>query len=283
MPNLLCESKTSITSSKRKSVFLREWWLIKVDGESQLGVGGFVNRETLRTRGMQLLGSASTGKMHNSIEDGIQVYGSAAIAKRHDNNTLEAVDGVIIMISGCINKSRTLSHGFSPEVCDGFLSGFPCNWEDYASKSFHDECSNTTNESLPVSFDDLPVTRVRDLLMPQTESRAAMSIIFRDILKHTENIIHQNVPSTEKNSLETEIDHKQDDVASLSNDLNSTKKITEEGSKIPADSHLESCTETEDGGFMSGKVCKKKKTKEKRLKELPRRYQLRSMRKRKRT
>ncbi|XP_076957053.1 kinetochore-associated protein KNL-2 homolog [Bidens hawaiensis] len=278
MPNLLCESKTPITSSKRKSVFLREWWLIKVDAESQLGVGGFVNRETLRTRGMRLLGSASTGKSqsHSNVEDGIQVYGSAAIAKRHDNNTLEAVDGVIILISGCINKSRTLSHGFSPEVCDGFLSGFPCNWEDYASKSFHDKCSNTTNQSLPVSFDDLPITRVRDLLMSQTESRAAMSIIFRDILKHTENIIHQNVPSTEKNSVETEIDDKQDDVVSLSNDLNSTKKITEEGSKIPADSH-------EDGGFMSGKVCKKKKTKEKRLKELPRRYQLRSMRKRKRT
>ncbi|XP_076956705.1 uncharacterized protein LOC143631983 [Bidens hawaiensis] len=264
MQSLLSESKTPITSSKRKSVFLREWWLIKADGESQLAVGGFVNRETLQTRGMRLLGSASTGKRHNNIEDGIQVYGSAAIAKRHDNNTLEAVDGVIIMISGCINKSRTLSHGFSPEVCDGFLSGFLCNWEDYASKSFHDKCPNTTNQSLSVSFDDLPITRVRDLLMSETESRAAMSIVFADILKHTEISLHQSVPSTEKNPIETEIDQKQDAV-SLSNDLKSTKKITE------------------DAGFMSGEMRRKKKTKEKQLKELPRRYQLRSMRKRKRT
>ncbi|KAI3822281.1 hypothetical protein L1987_09870 [Smallanthus sonchifolius] len=281
MTNLASESKTPISSSRRKSVFLREWWLIKVEKESKLGVGGFVNRETLGTRGMRFLGSASTGKNINTIDGGIQVYGSAAIAKRHDNNTLEAVDGIIIRINGCINKSRTLSYGFSPEVCDGFLSGFPFTWEDYASKPSHDKCANTTKQSLPVSFDDLPVTRVRDLLMSESDSRALASIIFRDILKHTEKYLDQSVSSIKKdckNSTETEIDHKQEDDISLSNP---TRKITEEDYKIPVDLHMENSKETEDDGCMLDEI--NKNTEEKQLKELPRRYLLRSAQKRKRS
>lgn len=67
---------------------------------------------------MRLLGSASTGKRPdtNANEDEIQVYGSAAIAKRHDSTTLEAVDGIVIRITGFIDKLRTMSQGFSPEV-----------------------------------------------------------------------------------------------------------------------------------------------------------------------
>ncbi|XP_024986337.1 uncharacterized protein LOC112521607 isoform X2 [Cynara cardunculus var. scolymus] len=118
MPKLSTASKTPISSSNRKSVFLREWWLIEVERDSKLGIGGFVNRETLGSRGMRLLGSASVGKRYNlnAPENGIQVFASAAIAKRLDNNTLEAVDGITITISGCINRSRTLSYGFSAEV-----------------------------------------------------------------------------------------------------------------------------------------------------------------------
>ncbi|KAI3687592.1 hypothetical protein L1987_81292 [Smallanthus sonchifolius] len=208
-------------------------------------------RRTLGTRGVRFLGSASTGKNINTIDGGIQVYVSAAIAKRHDNNTLEAVDGIIIRISGCINKSRTLSYGFSPEVCDGFLSGFPYTWEDYASKPSHDKCANTAKQSLPVSFDDLPVTRVRDLLMSESDPRALAK---------------------------TGLDHKQEDDISLSNP---TRKVTEEDYKIPVDIHMENSKETEDGGCVLDKI--NKKTEEKQLKELPRRYLLRSAQKRKRS
>ncbi|KAJ0715045.1 putative transcription regulator Others family [Helianthus annuus] len=232
---------------------------------------------------MRLFGSPSTNKRQNVniIDDGVQVYGSAAIAKRHDNNTLESVDGIIIRISGCINKSRTLSYGFSPEVCDSFLSGFPCSWEDYASKSSHDKCDDdTTKQSLPASFDDLRVTHVRHLLMSGTDSRTLNSIIFGDIMKHTEKILNQSVPSVEKistNSIETEADHNEDDV-SLSN---LTQKITEEDSKIAVDSHMIKSEEIEDGGFMSDEILNI--TFEKQSRILLRRYPLRSRRNRENT
>ncbi|MFS8003959.1 putative transcription regulator Others family [Helianthus anomalus] len=285
MPNLFSESKTPISSSsKRKSVFLHGWWLIKLESQSKLGVGGFLNRETFETRGMRLFGSPSTGKRPNinTIDDGVQVYGSAAIVKRRDNYTLEAEDGIIISISGYIIKSRTLSYGFSSEVCDSFLSGFPCSWEDYAFKSFHDKCDDdTTKQSLPASFDDLPVTHVRHLLMSGTDSRALTSIIFRDIMKHTEKILNQSVPSVEKistNSIEeTEVDHNQDDI-SLSN---STQKITEEDINIAVDSHMKKSEETEDDGVLSDAI--RKITQVKQLKVLPREYPLRSRQKGKKT
>ncbi|KAL8244957.1 hypothetical protein R6Q59_011215 [Mikania micrantha] len=266
MQNLPGGSKTPITSSKCKSVFLREWWLIKVDKESKIGVGGFANKESLGTRGMRLLGSAATGKRYDvsTLEDGIQVFSSAAIAKRHDSNTLEAEDGIIIMISGCINKSRTLSHGFSTKVSNCFLSGFPYNWKDYATKYSHEKCANTENQSLPVSFDDLPVTRVRDLLISESRSRELTSIIFRDILKHTEKILDQSVSSIKKvckSSTETEVDLNQDNVS-----LNPTQEMIEEDDKIPVD-------------LQSGNS---EETLEKQSVELSRKHTLRSTKKAKR-
>ncbi|XP_024986333.1 uncharacterized protein LOC112521607 isoform X1 [Cynara cardunculus var. scolymus] len=254
MPKLSTASKTPISSSNRKSVFLREWWLIEVERDSKLGIGGFVNRETLGSRGMRLLGSASVGKRYNlnAPENGIQVFASAAIAKRLDNNTLEAVDGITITISGCINRSRTLSYGFSAEVCDRFLSGFPCNWEEYAAKSYRDKCANTTKRSLPMSFDDLPVTRVRDILLStngESESCAFTSIILRDILKQCSgHSLNQNGSSVDS-VIETEFDHKQHDGLSL---LNPTQKIIKDAHKIhkfPVDLHdrdMKSSKEIED-------------------------------------
>ncbi|KAI3735236.1 hypothetical protein L6452_14728 [Arctium lappa] len=253
MPNLSSASRTPISSSKRKLVFLREWWLIEVEGDSKLGIGGFVNRETLGSRGMRLLGSASVGKRYNldAPENGIQVFASAVIAKRLDNNTLEAEDGIIITISGCINRSRTLSYGFSAEVCDRFLSGFPCNWEEYAAKSSHGKCTNTTERSLPTKFDDLPVTRVRDMLMStngESEARAFTSIILRDIMKQCSgDSLNQNASSIDPIT-ETEVDHKQHGVSLL----NPTQKIIEEAHKIHTflvdlhDKDMESSKETED-------------------------------------
>lgn len=249
----MSSNKTPI-SSNRKSVVLHEWWLIKVHGASKLGVGGFTNREERRTlgpQGMRLFGSASTGKRYNlkTNENGIQVLGSAEISKRLDYNILEAQDGIIITIIGCINRSRTLSNGFSPEVCNHFTSGFPYNWEEYDAKSFNKKWYNTAKRSFPVSFDDLPVTRVCDLLMSSTEeseSCALTSIIVRDILKQCseESYDHgASVDSHEKVSTmitETELYQKQSTVSSL----NSTSKIIREAPEI------QSC-QVEDGGFMS--------------------------------
>lgn len=143
-----------------------------------------------------------------------------------------------------------------------------------------DKCDNTTKQSLHVSFDDLPVSRVRDLLMSESESRALTSIIVSDILKHTENFLDQSVSPNKlsKNFTETEVDHKQDEVVSVYLS-NPTQKIIEEY-KIPVDSHLENSKETED-------ACKLDEindiTQEKQSKKYSRRYPLRSTRKRKGT
>lgn len=262
MPNLSTECQTPTCSSNCKSVFLREWWLIKVGSETKLGVGGYANRETLGSRGMRLLRSASAaGNKYNinSLENGIQHFCSAPISKRLDNNTLQAVDGIIITISGCINKCRTLSYGFSPEVCGHFLFGFPCTWEDYASASAskvsHEKCGR-------VSLDNLPVTRVRDLLMSTTgesESRALTSIIIKDILKqcNQEESLNQSassLDSDEKASVNSTDDHNEQDGVS------STHKITENTRSFPVglnEKDTKKSKETEDdddddgGGFIS--------------------------------
>ncbi|XP_071733229.1 kinetochore-associated protein KNL-2 homolog [Rutidosis leptorrhynchoides] len=102
MENVSSASKTPNSSSNRKSVFLKEWWLIKPDKkESKLGVGGYTNKET---RGMRLLGSASSCKRNKNENEFQLVFESAPIARRLDNNTLEAVDGIIITIGDSLHK-----------------------------------------------------------------------------------------------------------------------------------------------------------------------------------
>ncbi|PIN21513.1 hypothetical protein CDL12_05783 [Handroanthus impetiginosus] len=107
---------TAICTSLLKQVFLHDWWLIKADPDSQgrrLGVGGF----------------ASKGNQ------GIRIFLSSPIVKRHDAVTLTTVDGITIMVYGHLNRSRTLESGFSNEVCDQFVIGFPYNWEEFAALS----------------------------------------------------------------------------------------------------------------------------------------------------
>ncbi|PSS35701.1 Protein EMBRYO DEFECTIVE like [Actinidia chinensis var. chinensis] len=150
---------TSICSSFLKSVFLHDWWLIRADTDSEgrrLGVGGFASRE----------------------RQGIRSFRSATIAKRHDTVTLETADGITITIIGFINRSLTLENGFPSEVCNHFIFGFPYNWEKYSTRCFGEQSVNKASPSKissfsddgtdsfsPVLLDDLPVTRVRDLLM----------------------------------------------------------------------------------------------------------------------
>ncbi|KAK2971026.1 hypothetical protein RJ640_025800 [Escallonia rubra] len=167
-----------------RTVWLHDWWLIKAELDSegrQLGVGGFASSEKL----------------------GIRVFGSAAIAKRHDPVTLETVDGITIKISGFINRSHAQQNGFPSAISYHFRLGFPYNWEEYAAQFFGEELANRAvpsifpsldglnlssdsgmNKSFPASLDDLPVTRVRDLLMfghGNSEDGAIIRSIFNSI------------------------------------------------------------------------------------------------------
>ncbi|KAI3723707.1 hypothetical protein L2E82_35464 [Cichorium intybus] len=176
---------------------------------------------------MRLLGSASFGKkcnLNTENQKEMQVFYSAAISKRVDNNTLETIDGYTVTILGCIHRSRTLSYGFPHEVCDHFLSGFPSKWKDYASQSPHEKCER----SLPLSLDDLSVTRAVDILMStarESEACAFTSIIVKDILKQcSKDSFNQSVSS------ETNLGHKQD---------GNFSKINEEINSFPVDLHKE--------------------------------------------
>ncbi|GKE62067.1 hypothetical protein Tco_1512434 [Tanacetum coccineum] len=153
------------------------------------------------------------------------------------------------MLRSCFLNCSQVSYMSFKQVCNRFTSGFPYNWEEYDAKSVDKKCDDTAKRSFPVSFDDLPVTRVRDLLLSSTEeseSRALTSIIVRDILKHCSE--ESYTQSTSLDSLEkvssmiseTELDQKQSTVFSL----NSTSKIIREAPEI------QSC-QVEDGGFMS--------------------------------
>ncbi|KAK6920948.1 SANT associated [Dillenia turbinata] len=148
-------------SSFLKSVYLNDWWLIKVPDDStsgKLGVGGFA-----------------------SSEQGPRAFFSAAITKRHSISLVETADGINIELHGFMNKSRSHENGFPPKVCQQFFSGFPLDWENYAAQHSvggptvsrssedtydeHDMSSDSTaNCALPYS-DDLRVTTIRDLML----------------------------------------------------------------------------------------------------------------------
>ncbi|KAG8384503.1 hypothetical protein BUALT_Bualt04G0124700 [Buddleja alternifolia] len=114
----------AICSSFLKQVFLHDWWLIRADSDDsdggRLGIGGFTSKEN----------------------QGIRSFLSAPIVKRHDAVTLKTFDGITIMVHGHLNRSRTLENGFSHEVCDDFVIGFPYYWEEFAVLSVEEELAH---------------------------------------------------------------------------------------------------------------------------------------------
>ncbi|KAK4373689.1 hypothetical protein RND71_009073 [Anisodus tanguticus] len=129
-----------------------------------------------------------------------RVFHSAAIAKRHDTVTFVTVDGITILVSGFINRCRTLQNGFSAEVCNQFLLGFPYNWEESAALSFGestnedaafgisdfsesvDGSADRASSSFSMSIDHLPANVLRDLLLSSDpEGRKLRKSIFSEI------------------------------------------------------------------------------------------------------
>lgn len=103
---------TKLSSLPVKSVQLHKWWLVPADGKG-LAVAGFASRE-------------------RSI--GFRTFNSAAIVVRHDNTTLGTADGITVIITSSISRSRTHLNGFPLEVCNHFECGFPSYWEEYANQ-----------------------------------------------------------------------------------------------------------------------------------------------------
>ncbi|KAK4393381.1 hypothetical protein Sango_1808900 [Sesamum angolense] len=124
--------RAAICSSFLKQVLLHDWWLIKADASSdgkRLGVGFHFQRVKFSLLFL----------FRVCRSQGIRSFSSAPIVQRHDAVTLKTVDGMTIMIHGQINRSRTLENGFSQEVCDDFVIGFPYYWEEFTALSADEE------------------------------------------------------------------------------------------------------------------------------------------------
>ncbi|KAM0043560.1 putative transcription regulator Others family [Helianthus debilis subsp. tardiflorus] len=101
----------------QKTVTLLDWWLTKPQTNDHyqtltLGVAGFTSQQNRPAR----------------------CFSSAPILKIFDLFELETVDGVCVILQGFINKHRTLENGFSPQVFDHFIIGFPPYWKEYCPK-----------------------------------------------------------------------------------------------------------------------------------------------------
>ncbi|KAL0822938.1 hypothetical protein Bca101_046615 [Brassica carinata] len=101
----------------QKTVVLRDWWLIKCpiefDGK-RFGVAGTQIAET----------------------GAVRVFTSSPIVKAFDVFTLEASDGVCIVLRGFLNKQRLVQSGFLPQICSEFILGFSPCWESKCNLSF---------------------------------------------------------------------------------------------------------------------------------------------------
>ncbi|KAH7415674.1 hypothetical protein KP509_14G056500 [Ceratopteris richardii] len=103
----LCTIGYETCSVQSNQVTLYSWYLIKCEGASDsvgVSVGGFLG----------------TG--------GIEKFESASIVQRMEKCILMAQDGVKIRLAGLINGSTSVANGFSQNLVESFLSGFPYTW-----------------------------------------------------------------------------------------------------------------------------------------------------------
>ncbi|KAF0893565.1 hypothetical protein E2562_027294 [Oryza meyeriana var. granulata] len=101
---------------------LFDWWLERVEGDDRkVRVAGHTERNR-RTH----------------------VFTSAPIVKRHEACFLEAEDSSIVLIDGPLDLPQMEANGYSLEVCEKFMIGFPYFWESYNLGS-QTSCSNTSN------------------------------------------------------------------------------------------------------------------------------------------
>ncbi|BFG15684.1 hypothetical protein CerSpe_019580 [Prunus speciosa] len=231
-------STTAIISASVKSVLLHDWWLVKAKGKG-LAVGGLSSRDGL----------------------GVRVFSSAEISKRHTATVLETADGIMVTVTGFLDRSRTHQNGFPPELYNHFLLGFPFNWEEYAavdlgedstdigaslrksaSQKFNMPSRNNESNSLPFSLDDLSATKGRDILMlsyGDSDYHSLVKNIFSDILgtskdnafEHTGSSINLNaenscpVENVDSGTTKTPTKHKKVIVQDGKNMITETSRV----------------------------------------------------------
>ncbi|CAI9289735.1 unnamed protein product [Lactuca saligna] len=127
------DNSPSSRSHFKKSVSLRDWWLTKPQSDD--------DRNTIGVSGL-----TSTSQLNRAE----RCFSSAPIVKAYDFFELETVDGVCVILQGYINKEKTLGSGFSSEVFDHFVIGFPSYWEEFSTscpqRGSSDECVSKEHE-----------------------------------------------------------------------------------------------------------------------------------------
>ncbi|KAK7824430.1 hypothetical protein CFP56_034411 [Quercus suber] len=123
-------------------------------------------------------------------------------------------------------------------VCNHFQCGFPYNWEEYAvgfcgdkhrvsaSNEFNMSSGDSANKTLPFSFDDLPVTRIHDLLLPpfgDPENCLLTKSIFNDGNSPMKNV-DSGSDETPVNQMETKVDYKFNNDNTILNSRDMTKE-----------------------------------------------------------
>ncbi|XP_007026506.2 PREDICTED: protein EMBRYO DEFECTIVE 1674 [Theobroma cacao] len=196
---------TPLANLSLNFVLLHDWWLGRAQPRG-LAIGGF------ECRGRQ----------------GQRVFCSAVIAKRHDATTLETADGITVAISGFINTSRTHQNGFPLEFCSHFLYGFPYDWEEYASQYSNEESAGRGTQAsmtsrsnavsfLPASLDNLPATRIRDLLM-FSAGDSENSFLKRTITDHVLGKLSTHASQDARTSVDSDMGNTHSNTCSYSAD-----------------------------------------------------------------
>ncbi|OVA18321.1 SANT associated [Macleaya cordata] len=153
--NTPIKNRDIISSTFHQTVCLQDWWLIKSEKEfegKRLAVGGLALREQRAAR----------------------IFHSAPIIKRYDLFTLKTADGITILIKGKINISHTLENGFSSEVYNHFMLGFPYYWETYADQCFEKE---VTGRGVPTSMSGSDESSLPDCLGGKAVTRTLNHLI----------------------------------------------------------------------------------------------------------
>ncbi|XP_044966092.1 uncharacterized protein LOC123426346 isoform X2 [Hordeum vulgare subsp. vulgare] len=102
------EAAAAAADVEHPHVTLWEWWPVRLKGEERkLAVSGFTEKNYLFT--------------------------SAPIAQRYESLTLQDEDGVVVLLYGSFSLLRMRENGFSMQICEQFMIGFPYWWETWDS------------------------------------------------------------------------------------------------------------------------------------------------------
>jgi hypothetical protein len=126
-------TETRSSNTIKKTVFLQEWWLVKAEKPVE---GKIV----------------AVAGIHCRVKNqAMRLFSSAPILRAKDIFVLETTDGVCIMLEGVINQTRTLENGFTADVFEHFIFGFPPQWESISKKCMIEEYSTNLFSRSPDS------------------------------------------------------------------------------------------------------------------------------------